>query len=186
MLCFPGGRVSPAARRYADPVADARFDAIDRQLVVALQHDGRASYASLAEIVGMSQAGVRVRVQRLLDSGALQIAAVADPYAFGFGITALVGITYTGDLTSLAEAVAQMEQVHFVVITAGRYDCVAEVVCVDTDDVLALVNDGLRAIPGVKDVEVITYLKLIKHWQPEYVRSATRNGSFTSSNSPAV
>jgi Lrp/AsnC family transcriptional regulator for asnA, asnC and gidA len=164
-------------------VAEARFDAIDRELVVALQHDGRASYASLAEKVGMSQAAVRVRVQRLLDSGALQIAAVADPYAFGFSITALVGITYTGDLSSLAERVAGMEQVHFVVITAGRYDCVAEVVCVDTDDVLALVNDGLRAIPGVKDVEVITYLKVIKQWQPEYVRSAKSNATFTASSS---
>jgi Lrp/AsnC family transcriptional regulator, regulator for asnA, asnC and gidA len=165
------------------PVADERFDAIDRRLVVALQHDGRASYASLAEIVGMSQAAVRVRVQRLLDSGALQIAAVADPFAFGFSITALVGITYTGDLSSLSAAVAAMEQVHFVAITAGRYDCVAEVVCVDTSDVLALINDGLRAIPGVKDVEVITYLKVIKHWQPEYVRSSRHNGTFMPLNS---
>jgi Lrp/AsnC family transcriptional regulator for asnA, asnC and gidA len=148
-----------------------RMDAIDRELVVALQRDGRASYASLAEIVGMSQAGVRVRVQRLLETGALQIAAVADPYAFGFTITALVGITYTGELLELADTVSGMEQVHFVALTAGRYDCVAEVVCVDTDDVLALVNDGLRAISGVKDVEVITYLKVFKQWQPEFVRA---------------
>jgi Lrp/AsnC family transcriptional regulator for asnA, asnC and gidA len=68
-----------------------------------------------------------------------------------------------------------MEQVHFVAVTAGRYDCVAEVVCVDTDDVLSLVNDGLRAIPGVKDVEVITYLKVVKQWQPEYVRASRRS-----------
>jgi Lrp/AsnC family transcriptional regulator, regulator for asnA, asnC and gidA len=159
-----------------------RMDGIDRQLVVALQHDGRASYARLAELVGMSQGGVRARVQRLLETGAVQIAAVADPFAFGFNITAMVGITYTGDLTALAERVGGMEQVHFVALTAGRYDCLAEVVCIDTDDVLALVNDGIRAIPGVKDVEVITYLKLVKQWQPEYVRaerSGSRNGTFT-------
>jgi Lrp/AsnC family transcriptional regulator for asnA, asnC and gidA len=158
------------------------MDGIDRQLVVALQHDGRASYASLAEVVGMSQAGVRARVQRLLETGAVQIAAVADPFAFGFTITAMVGITYTGDLSALAETVGAMEQVHFVALTAGRYDCLAEVVCIDTDDVLSLVNDGIRAIPGVKDVEVITYLKLVKQWQPEYVRAArsdNRNGTFT-------
>jgi Lrp/AsnC family transcriptional regulator for asnA, asnC and gidA len=121
-------------------------------------------------------------VQRLLETGAVQIAAVADPFAFGFNITAMVGITYTGDLSALAETVGGMEQVHFVAITAGRYDCLAEVVCIDTDDVLSLVNDGIRAIPGVKDVEVITYLKLVKQWQPEYVRparSAGRNGTFT-------
>jgi Lrp/AsnC family transcriptional regulator for asnA, asnC and gidA len=79
-------------------------------------------------------------------------------------------MTYTGDLTVLADTVAGLEQVHFVVLAAGRYDCLAEVVCVDTDDMLSLVNDSIRSIPGVKDVEVITYLKLVKQWQPEYIR----------------
>jgi Lrp/AsnC family transcriptional regulator for asnA, asnC and gidA len=159
-----------------------RPDDIDRQLVLALQRDGRSSYARLAEIVGMSQAAVRTRVQRLIEAGVLQIAAVADPFAFGFDITAMVGITYSGDLVPLAEAVSRLEQVHFVVLTAGRYDCLAEVVCVDTDDLLSLVNGGIRAIPGVKDVEVITYLKMVKQWQPEFVRapkSEPRNATFT-------
>lgn len=152
------------------------FDSIDRELVVALQHDGRATYARLAAVVGMSQAGVRARVQRLLDSGALQIAAVADPFAFGFSVTALLGITFTGDLAVLAATVAAMEQVHFVAVTAGRYDCIAEVVCLDTADMLTLVNDGVRAIAGVRDVEIITYLKVCKQWQPEYVRSRADRG----------
>jgi Lrp/AsnC family transcriptional regulator for asnA, asnC and gidA len=111
----------------------------------------------------------------------VQIAAVADPFAFGFNITAMVGITYTGDLKVMAETVKGMRQVHFVVLTAGRYDCLAEVVCVDTDDLLSLVNDQIRTIPGVKDVEVITYLKMVKQWQPEYLRgtpSEIRNTQF--------
>ncbi len=147
-----------------------RLDDIDRRLVLELQKDGRSSYARLSGVVGLSQAAVRARIQRLLDSGAVQIAAVADPYAFGFNITALLGITFTGDLLVLAEAVGALEQVHFVVITAGRYDCLAEVVCVDTEDLLSLVNDSVRAIDGVKDVEVITYLRMVKHWQPEFLR----------------
>jgi Lrp/AsnC family transcriptional regulator for asnA, asnC and gidA len=147
-----------------------KFDDIDRALVVALQKDGRMSYASLAEEVGMSQAGVRARVQRLLETGAVQVVAVADPFAFGFTLTALVGMTYTGDLSVLANTVAGLDQVHFVVLTAGRYDCLAEVVCVDTDDMLSLINDSIRCIPGVKDVEVISYLKLVKQWQPEYIQ----------------
>jgi Lrp/AsnC family transcriptional regulator for asnA, asnC and gidA len=150
--------------------ARPRFDDIDRRLVLALQRDGRSSYARLAGVVNMSQAAVRSRIQRLIDSGAVQIAAVADPFAFGFTVTAMVGITYTGDLLVLAEAVGRMEQVHFVVVTAGRYDCLAEVVCVDSDDLLSLVNDAIRAIDGVKDVEVITYLRMVKQWQPEFLR----------------
>ena len=176
LVSFAGG---PRSAGYALPVGESqngesrpKFDDIDRELVVALQHDGRASYASLAEVVGMSQAAVRSRVQRLIETGAVQIAAVADPFAFGFNVTAIVGITYTGDLTALAAIVAGMVQVHFVVLTAGRYDCLAEVVCIDSDDLLSLINDGIRSIPGVKDVEVISYLKLIKQWQPEYVRAA--------------
>jgi Lrp/AsnC family transcriptional regulator for asnA, asnC and gidA len=184
---------SGAAALYAPPVVDwpnedvdgvarPRLDDVDRRLVLALQRDGRSSYARLAEEVAMSQATVRTRVQRLLESGVVQIAAVADPFAFGFNITAMVGITYTGDLREMSDAVKRMRQVHFVVLTAGRYDCMAEVVCVDTDDLLSLVNDQIRAIPGVKDVEVITYLQMVKQWQPEYIRSTesdNRKTTFT-------
>ena len=149
------------------------LDDVDRALALALQEDGRASYTKLAELVGMSQAGVRTRVQRLLASGAVQIAAVADPFAFGFSITAMLGVTFTGDLHGLAERLAQLDAVHFVAVTAGRYDCLAEVVCVDSEDLLTLVNDRIRSIDGVKDVDVITYLKLHKQWRPEFLR-ATR------------
>jgi Lrp/AsnC family transcriptional regulator for asnA, asnC and gidA len=171
---FPG-RCGESLRYAAAGMSDGdgarlRFDDIDRSLVLALQQDGRSSYASLAGLVGMSQAAVRSRVQRLLDSGALSIAAVADPFAFGFSLTAMLGITYTGDLRVVAEAIGDLEQVHFVAITAGRYDCLAEVVCIDSADLLSLVNDGIRAIDGIKDVEVISYLRIVKQWQPEFVR----------------
>lgn len=158
------------AERWTDRLP---LDDVDRALALALQKDGRASYTKLAEVVGMAQAGVRTRVQRLLASGAVQIAAVADPFAFGFSITAMLGVTFTGDLHVLAERLAQLDAVHFVAVTAGRYGCLAEVVCVDSDDLLTLVNDRIRAIDGVKDVDVITYLKLHKQWRPEFLR-ATR------------
>ncbi len=145
------------------------LDDVDRELALALQDDGRASYAKLAELVGMSQAGVRMRVRRLLASGAVQIAAVADPFAFGFNITAMLGVTCTGNLERLAAELGDLEAVHFVVLTAGRYDCLAEVVCVDNDDLFSLVNDHVRRVDGVREVDVITYLKLHKQWQPEFL-----------------
>lgn len=150
------------------------LDDIDRRLVIELQHDGRASYARLADLVGMSQAAVRARVHRLLESGAVQIVAVADPFAFGFAVTALVGVTCSGDLYAVGDALRAIEAVHFVVLTTGRYDCVAELVCVDTDDLLRVVNDRIRGIPDVRQVDVITYLKLLKQWQPEFIRSVDR------------
>jgi Lrp/AsnC family transcriptional regulator for asnA, asnC and gidA len=153
-------------RRSAERVV---LDDVDRELALALQEDGRASYAKLADLVGMSQAGVRTRVQRLLASGAVHVAAIADPFAFGFNITALLGVTSRGDLNRLATKLGDLEAVHFVVLTAGRYDCVAEVVCVDNDDLFTLVNDQVRAIEGVLEVDVITYLRLHKQWQPEFL-----------------
>lgn len=97
---------------------------------------------------------------------------MADPNAFGFNITAMVGITFAGDLRRLGDAMESIEPVHFVALTAGRYDCLAEVVCVDNADLLALVNDRIRTIPGVQQVEVITYLELRKQWKPDFVRAA--------------
>jgi Lrp/AsnC family transcriptional regulator for asnA, asnC and gidA len=164
---------SPSSGPHGGDGGRLRLDDTDRRLVLALQRDGRASYAKLADEVGMSQAGVRMRVQRLLETGIVQIAAVADPFAFGFNITALVAITSCGDLNQLATAVEGLEQVHFVALTAGRYDCVVEVVCIDTEDLLSLVNDHIRSLPGVTGAEVITYLRMVKQWQPEYVRSKT-------------
>lgn len=156
------------------PSPSPSLDDLDRALVVALQADGRASYATLAREVGLSEAAVRARVQRLLGSGVVQVAAVADPNAFGFNITAMVGITFVGDLRTLGDAMAAIEPVHFVALTAGRYDCLAEVVCVDNADLLALVNDRIRSIPGVREVEVITYLELRKQWKPDYVRAGSK------------
>lgn len=157
-----GGRTRPS------------LDEVDRELVLALQRDGRASYAGLARDVGLSEAAVRTRVQRLLRSGVVQVAAVADPNAFGFTITAMVGITSVGDLRELGDALAAIESVHFVALTAGRYDCLAEVVCLDNADLLALVNDRIRAVPGVTAVEVVTYLELRKQWKPDFVRAGRR------------
>lgn len=149
------------------------IDEIDRKLVLELQRDGRASYAHLAGLVGMSQASVRARVQRLLSTGVVQIAAVADPYAFGFSVTALLGIRCTGDMDALGKAMEAVTSVHFVVLTAGRYDCLVEIVCVDNDDLFRLINDEVRSIPEVLEVDVITYLKMVKHWQPDYIRAGT-------------
>ncbi len=137
-------------------------DDIDKALVTALQRNGRESYAALAKIVGLSEAAVRQRVQRLLDEGVVQIVGVTDPTVMGFQRWAMVGIVVEGDVRRVADQLAAMDEIDYVVLTAGSFDLLIEVVCEDDDRLLALLNDHVRSIPAVKSTETFVYLKLAK------------------------
>ena len=119
-------------------------------------------YSQLAPKVGLSEAATRQRVNRLLDSGVVQVVAVTDPAALGMGFQAMVGVGVDGDVTSVADALAVMSQVEYVVITTGRYDILAEVVCADADDLLDVVHQGIRSLPGIRSTEIFGYLRLVK------------------------
>ncbi|MGH9262903.1 MAG: Lrp/AsnC family transcriptional regulator [Acidimicrobiales bacterium] len=138
------------------------IDEIDKAIIRELQLDGRTAYARLGPAVGLSQAAVRQRVQRLIESGVMQVVAVTDPLTLGFGLRAMVGVTVDGDLRRAAAELAKIDEVAYVVVTSGRFDLLVEVVCRDNEQLLALVNDGVRAIPGVRTTETFTYLHLEK------------------------
>lgn len=138
------------------------LDAVDKAIISALQEDGRTPYSKLGPAVGLSQAAVRQRVQRLVESGVMQVVAVTDPAMLGLGLQAMVGLRVAGDVKAVADAVAAVPDCEYVVITAGRYDLLVEVVASDTARLLDLVNDRLRSIPGVTGTEVFTYLSLVK------------------------
>ena len=138
------------------------LDPVDAALIRHLQQDGRRPYTQLAREVGLSEAAVRQRVQRLLDSGVMQIVAVTDAMQVGFSRQAMIGLRVTGDVTVVSDAVAEMPEVDYVVITAGSFDLMIEVVCEDDDHLLELVSQRLRALPGVLSTETFVYLKLRK------------------------
>lgn len=138
------------------------LDNIDKQLIQVLQIDGRKSFADLAPLVGLSQAAVRQRVNRLIEQGVIQIVGVTDPLALGFNVVAMIGITAQGDLEAVADRLCKIECSDYVVITAGRYDLLLELTCEDNDHLLAVLNEEIRCIPGVTHAEAFTYLKLLK------------------------
>ena len=144
------------------PRRSAVLDDIDKAIVRALQVDGRMSYAKLGPAVGLSQAAVRQRVQRLTESGVMQVVAVTDPQAVGFTIQALIGVRAEGDLRAVAASLGAIEEIDYVVITSGGFDLLLEVVCEDREHLLGLVNDRVRTTPGVRSAEVFTYLDLVK------------------------
>jgi Lrp/AsnC family transcriptional regulator, regulator for asnA, asnC and gidA len=143
-------------------VTDPVLDDVNKRIIDQLQRDGRMSYAALAKVVGLSEAAVRQRVQRLLDAGVMQIVAVTDPLTLGFARQVMVGVKVEGDMRPVAQALADLAEVDYVVICAGAYDLLVELVCTDDDHLLALLNDKIRTIPGVSQTETFVYLKLAK------------------------
>jgi len=142
--------------------ATAALDEVSKAIIEQLQQDGRRPYAAIAAAVGLSEAAVRQRVSRLIGSGVMQIVAVTDPTQVGFSRQAMIGIRAEGNVGSVVAALSAMDEVDYVVITAGSFDILAEVVCEDDEHLLGLLNDRIRPIDGVRSTESFLYLKLSK------------------------
>jgi Lrp/AsnC family transcriptional regulator, regulator for asnA, asnC and gidA len=138
------------------------LDDTSKRIIEQLQEDGRRPYATIGKAVGLSEAAVRQRVQRLLDSGVMQIVAVTDPIQVGFARQAMIGIRVEGEIAPVADQLAAMPEVDYVVVTAGSFDLLAEVVCEDDDHLLDVIARQIRSIPGVRGAETFVYLKLRK------------------------
>lgn len=141
-----------------------QLDEVSKRIIEQLQSDGRRSYAEIGKAVGLSEAAVRQRVQKLTESGVMQVVAVTDPMQLGFYRQAMIGIRVTGDTTVVAEAIAAIDAVDYVVLTAGSFDILAEIVCEDDEQLIALLNREIRGIAGVQSTETFVYLKLQKQF----------------------
>lgn len=143
-------------------MADQLVDEIDAQLIRHLQVDGRRPYTQLAKEVGLSEAAVRQRVQRLLEHGVMQIVAVTDPLQLGLHRQAMILIKVEGDVREVASELATFDEVDYLVLTAGSVDILAEVFVHDDDALLELLNDRIRKVHGVVGTESVIYLRLTK------------------------
>ncbi|HXQ63109.1 MAG TPA: Lrp/AsnC family transcriptional regulator [Acidimicrobiales bacterium] len=156
------------------------LDEIDRRIIEQLQKDGRKPYTQIAPVVGLSEAAVRQRVQRLIDSGVMQIVAVTDPRVLGFNRQAMIGLKVEGDTRRVADAVADMHEVEYVVLTAGALDMLLEVVVEDDEHLLELLNEKIRNIDGVQATETYIYLRIHKEtyqWGTAPVPRSSRPGT---------
>ncbi|MBM7506864.1 MULTISPECIES: Lrp/AsnC family transcriptional regulator [Nocardioides] len=149
--------MSPRSERPATPLDD-----VSKAIIEQLQQDGRRSYAAIGKVVGLSEAAVRQRVQRLVEGGVMQVVAVTDPLELGFARQAMVGVRVSGPLEPVADALAEIAEVDYVVITAGSYDLLAEVVAESDEGLLELISQRIRTIEGVVATETFMYLQLRK------------------------
>ena len=155
------------SRRHASgltvaPPPAGLLDDTGKAILRQLQEDGRRSYTAIASAVGLSEAAIRTRVKALVDSGLLQIVAVTDPLTLGFGVMATVGVTVTGDARAVAEALSEIREVDYCVLTSGRYDLHLELVCRDNEHLLSIINDRIRPVPGVRETETSICLRVHK------------------------
>ena len=149
----PGGR---------GPVRRARrLDAVDRGIIEALQRSGRESFRRIAATLGVSEATIRSRYRRLCDDNILQVTGITNPLGLGFEAQAMVGIRTSGPPEQVADEIARWDEAAYVVVTAGQFDVLAEVLCHDRRALLDVTN-RIRALPGVITTESFLYLELWK------------------------
>ncbi|QIK62487.1 Lrp/AsnC family transcriptional regulator [Leucobacter viscericola] len=138
------------------------LDSTSKAIIEQLQLDGRRSYAEIGKAVGLSEAAVRQRVQKLTDAGVMQIVAVTDPMRLGFSRQAMLGIRVSGDTRVVADSLAGMPEISYVVLSAGSFDIMVEIVCEDDDALIEVLNEKIRTLDGVASTETFVYLQLKK------------------------
>lgn len=136
-------------------------DAISLAILAELRADGRRPYATIGGNVGLSETAVRHRVHRLVETGVARIVAVTDPDAVGLTRQATIGVKVEGDVQDLADALAGVAEVAAVVITAGTFDLLVEVVCSDDEALLAVITERIRPLPGVATTETFVHLRTL-------------------------
>ncbi|MFB7512764.1 Lrp/AsnC family transcriptional regulator [Streptomyces sp. NPDC056144] len=139
------------------------MDEIDQAILRELQVDGRIPYSDLGPKVGLSPSAARLRLQRLIDSKAVQVVGVTDPMTLGQQTMALLGLRVDGDSRAVADELSRHDEVVYTVLTAGGYDLFAEVVCDRPHDLLDFVNDVVRAVEGVASVDNFPYFGIHTH-----------------------
>jgi len=142
----------------------SQLDDVSKAIIEQLQQDGRRSYSEIGKAVGLSEAAVRQRVQKLTESGVMQVVAVTDPMQLGFYRQAMIGIRSGGDTRVLAETLAELDEVDYVVLTAGSFDILVEVVLENDEQLIDLLNEKIRSLRGVTSTETFVYLKLHKQF----------------------
>jgi Lrp/AsnC family transcriptional regulator for asnA, asnC and gidA len=139
------------------------LDNTDRHIIDALQKDGRVAFAQIAEQLGVSPGMIRQRYNRLVDQGFLKVVAVTNPLRMGFKTMAMVGIRAEGSkLLDVAEKISKLDEVIYMLISSGRFDIFAEVVCRDHEDLLRFITEKLSIIDGVRESESFMHLKIVK------------------------
>ena len=139
------------------------LDEIDRKIIAALREDGRVPFAQIAEQLNVSPGMIRMRYSRLVEAGLVKVVAISNPLRMGYNTMAVIGIRAEGSLLmQVAEKVAALDEVIYLILTSGTFDIMAEVICRDRAHLLQFLTERLYKIEGVRESETFMHLKIVK------------------------
>lgn len=139
------------------------LDETDLNIIEALRKDGRVAFAQIAEQLGVSPGMIRQRYTRLVEHGFLKVVAITNPIRMGYKTMAMIGVRADGSkLLDVAEKISKLDEVIYLVVSSGRFDIFAEVVCRDHEDLLRFITEKLSTIDGVRETESFMHLKIMK------------------------
>ncbi len=157
------GQQAHPRSRNGDRAPGGDVSELDKRIIEHLQHDGRRPFTQIAADLGVSEAAVRARTNRLIERGIIQIVGVTDPLKLGFQQQAMIGVVCNADrLLEVADTIRDFPEVDYLVVTAGTYDLLVEVVCEDNDGLLRFLTEKLRQVEGVRSTETFVYLRMVK------------------------
>jgi Lrp/AsnC family transcriptional regulator, regulator for asnA, asnC and gidA len=152
-----------AVSSIAQPGRRPALDDLDKAIIRCLQLDGRRPYAQVGRELKVPEATVRQRAERLISRGVVQVVGVTDPLAMGFQQPALIGIKVDpAKLEQIAEKIAELDEVTYLVVTAGRFDLMCEVVCADNEHLMRVLTEELAKIRGIRSTETMVELRFVK------------------------
>jgi Lrp/AsnC family transcriptional regulator for asnA, asnC and gidA len=152
-----------AVRSIAQSGRRPALDDLDKAIIRCLQLDGRRPYAQIGRELKVPEATVRQRAERLISRRVVQIVGVTDPLAMGFQQPALIGLKVDANrLEEIAQKIAGLDEVTYLVVTAGRFDLMCEVVCEDNDHLLRVLTEDLAKIRGIRSTETLVELRFVK------------------------
>jgi len=141
----------------------ARLDHIDQHIIEAMRKDGREAFAQIAEQLNVSPGMIRQRYNRLVELGYLKVVAVTNPLMMGMRSMAMIGIRTDGrKMLQVAENVAKIKEVVYLVVVSGRYNLMAEVFCKDDEDMLKFLTEKLAKVDGIRETETFMHMKIMK------------------------
>lgn len=147
----------------ADNIISDSLDEFDHRIISILQQDGRASFAQIAKKLDVSAGMIRVRYNRLIEMGVIRVVGITNPLRMGYQMMAIIGVKADGSrLVEIADQVAALDEVIYLIIVSGTYDIIAEIVCRDQDHLLEFLSKRLYKIEGIRESESFVHLKIVK------------------------
>jgi DNA-binding Lrp family transcriptional regulator len=182
---WPVGEGDPRPERTDGSARTGRpepLGALDVSIIRELERDGRASFRDIGQRLGVSERVVSRRFTDLTSRGVLQVIAVGNPVNLGFTEMAWLGITLAerAELEEVSVALTEIGAIDYVVVTAGRFDVMAEAVCRDRAELLRMLERDVGGIQGIANIEAFLYLELL------YKSSAGAWGASRARTAPAA